>query len=297
MASEVNTHYLPDIIELNLKSKTVDTLFTEVAELILKSKKIVDPVAAVNEFKNLEKFWSKKGHELIEEEKDFYPKGVFPLCINYCSFLDASGSLMFLGRSNEGIDLKIEKLPPAKVICFVLFHSVESYQSLDHRNAEKEKINIYWNNFLKNQIFLNKLMSLKDVNELQKATEEILGFSDKRKHPRFKTSEIARCAMFGNNIEKDKMEKARIIDISLSGFLLEHMYPYTLHSILEIEPLIENESLYLWGKICRTQKYDSAEGVKFTSGINITNISESHETVLNKYIEKLSPSTQLKNLQ
>ncbi|OGL38974.1 MAG: hypothetical protein A3C43_08920 [Candidatus Schekmanbacteria bacterium RIFCSPHIGHO2_02_FULL_38_11] len=293
----MNKYYLPDILELNLKSKTINTLFTEVAELILKSSKIVDSVAAVNEFKNLEKFWSKKGYELIEKEKDFYPEGVFPLCINYCSFIDASGSLMFLGRSNEGIDIQTEKLPPAKVICFVLFHSIESYQNLDHRDAEKEKINLYWNNLLKNQNFLNRFLSLKDVTEFQKTTEEILGFSEKRKHPRFKTSEFAYCAMFGTNTEKDKKETARIVDISLSGFLLEHMSPYTLNSILEIEPFLDNEKLYLCGKVCRTQKYGTEDGIKFTSGINITNISEFDETILNKYLGNLSPLTQLKNSQ
>ena len=169
MASEINKHYLPDIIELDFKSKTVDTLFSEVAELILKSPKITNPVAAVNEFKNLEKFWSKKGHELIDNERDFYPKGVFPLCINYCSFLNSSASLMFLGRSSEGIDLKIEKLPPAKVICFVLFHSIESYQSLDQYHVDKEKINIYWNNFLKNEDFLKKFMALKNISAFNKS--------------------------------------------------------------------------------------------------------------------------------
>ena len=294
MASEINRQYLPDIIELNFKSKTVDTLFSEISELILKSPKIANPAAAVNEFKNLEKFWSKKGHELVGDEKDFYPNGVFPLCLNYCSFLNPSDSLMFLGRSNEGIDLKIDKLPPVKIICFVLFHSAESYQSLDQYNTDKEKINIYWNNFLKNENFINKFMLLTNVSELQKAAEEILGFSEKRKHPRFNTSELAYCTMLGSNAERDKIEKARIMDISFSGLLLEHIYPYALDSILEIEPLIDNERLYLLGKICRTQRHDSADGIKFTSGINITNISDPDETLLNRYIEKLSNSSPAK---
>ena len=128
----------------------------------------------------------------------------------------------------------------------------------------------------------------KNINELQKTAAEILCFSEKRKHPRFNTSELAYCTMLGSNVERDKMEKARIIDISLSGLLLEHIYPYAMYSILEIEPLIDNQKMYLLGKICRTKRYDSEDGIKFTSGINIANLSEPDETLLNRYIEKLS---------
>src|SRR3972149_9406301 len=131
MISERKKEYLPDIFELDLKSKCIEELFIEIASLVIKSPKIVDADTTLKEFSNLQKFWIKRGNELIEKENDFFPKGVFPFCINYCSFLDKSGPLMFLGRSNDGVDLKIKGLPHSKIFCFVLFHSIESYQHLN----------------------------------------------------------------------------------------------------------------------------------------------------------------------
>ncbi|OGL40145.1 MAG: hypothetical protein A2042_02845 [Candidatus Schekmanbacteria bacterium GWA2_38_11] len=288
-SSEEKEQHIPDIIELNLKSETIDHLFTEVGTLILKSPKILNTSAALREFQNLQKFWSKKGNELIEKEEEFFSKSVFPLCVNYCSFLDISEPLMFLGRSIKGIDLHVKKSPPSKTICMVLFHSIESYEHLTKDDKKRQKINIYWNNFLKNQIFLDRFMDLKDVKDYPKMIEEITRFDEKRKEPRFNVFAPAHCSMLGESWVKDQKEKAKILNISLSGLLIEHLSPYYINSILEIEPFLDNNNLYLWGKICRTDSREDPEGEKFTSGIKITNISEFDKIYLAKYLSTLNP--------
>jgi len=291
MASEEKIRYLPDLIELNLKSKTIDEFFLEVGNLISKSPKILNTNAALREFNNLQKFWVKKGNELIERQKEFFPNSIFSLCVNYCSFLDPSEPLMFLGRSPKGINLKIPKFPPSKIFCLVLFHSIESYQYLNQQDAKKQKINIYWNNFLKNQTFIDRFMTLEKVSDLPDIIEEIIGSVEKRKHPRFKTYAPVFCAMFGESVGKKQKEEARILNISLSGLLIEHLSPYHLNSILELEPILEENKLYLWGRVCRTNKYQTEGGMKFASGVNITNISEFDEDFLARYLSKLSQAT------
>ena len=290
MTPEEKLKPIPDIIELNIKSETIDNLFTEVGALILKSPKIINPNAALREFQNLQKFWSKKGNELIEKEKDFFLKGVFPLCINYCSFLDISEPLMFLGRSTNGIDLRVKKFPPAKTICMVLFHSIESYENLTKDDKKRQNINIYWNNFLKNQFFLDRFMNLQDVKDYPKLIEEVAMFDEKRREPRFNISAPAHCSMLGESWVKDEKEKAKIINISLSGLLIEHLSPYYINSIMEIEPFLDDNKLYLWGKVCRTHRREDSEGEKFMSGIKITNISEFDKNYLSKYLSNISPS-------
>lgn len=279
--------YLPDIVELELQSDNIKDLFLEVSDRIISSDKVCNNQAARREFAVISKQWTKMKESLLREGSDFLRNGVFPFTINYCPFLYMSNSLLFIGRLNNKIDLGIKGIPGIKIICIMLFHSVESLQKKSKTDVEKEKLNLYWNNLLKNYAFIDGFMSIKSPDRFMELISMTHSYLEKRRYPRYSINSVAYC----NNLSKEDIvenkEKVEVRNISLSGLLFQHNNPFQPDDNVGVNLMLEDKILYMNGKVCRSKEVDEGSDKVYSTGINIIDISNENRSIVEQYINRI----------
>lgn len=278
--------YLPDIVELNLASDNISDLFQEVAGIICSSKKIVNSQSALREFQNFSREWNRNKKNMVDEGINFFRNGIFPFTINYCPFLEMSESLLFLGKTNKGLSTGINDTPPVRVICSMLFHSVESFEQKKQEDLERQKFNLYWNNLFTNKKFIEGFLELTSSDDLIMLIAETHNYLEKRRYPRYSIDTVAYCRtlLFDDDVAENK-EKVRVRNISHQGILLEHSNPFPVNNAVEISLLLDDRILYMVGKVCRVDKLKEIESDKYYSGVNLTQISSENQLLISRYLQ------------
>ncbi|RMF96552.1 MAG: PilZ domain-containing protein [Candidatus Schekmanbacteria bacterium] len=279
--------YLPDIVELNLASENIKDLFLEVSERIVTSDKVCNQQAARREFAIISKQWERLKESLVKDGTDFISNGVFPFTINYCPFLYISTSLLFIGRLNKGIDLGIQGIPPIKIICIMLFHSVESVDKNKKIDGEMDKFNLYWNNLLKNQSFIEGFMNIESSERFLELVSMTHSYLEKRRYPRYSIHSIAYCNTISEEDMLEKKEKVEVKNISLSGLLLQHNNPFQVEDHVGVNLMLEDKVIYMSGKVCRCHEIEEGERKVYSSGIDITDISKENRLIMEEYLSRL----------
>ena len=279
--------YLPDIVDLDLESDNIKDLFLEISGKLSSSGKVCNSQAARREFALLSKQWGKMKESLLRDASDFLKNGVFPFTINYCPFLYISNSLLFIGRLKKKIDLGIEGSAGIKVICVMLFHSVEAFQKDGKNDVEKEKLNLYWNNLLKNSAFIDGFLSINSPDRFMELISMSHSYLEKRRYPRYSVNTFAYCNSLNKENMEENKEKAEVKDISLSGLLLRHIYPLKPNDHVGVNLMINDKVIYIDGKVCRCREVPEGDIIKYSTGINISRISPENRSLIEDYINQI----------
>lgn len=95
--------------------------------------------------------------------------------------------------------------------------------------------------------------------------------TDRRKYPRFETTRLISYICFDSNGNEISQGSGRAINVSLGGILVESHNPITPQDVTLIVINIEDEFIYIKGRIIYCREEDSG---KFRTGIQFLETNE-----------------------
>jgi len=167
---------------------------------------------------------------------------------------------------------------PIDVIIYTKFGDVDNYIRATKLGAA---------DFINKPMEFNEFLSIITATLHGKTQKTKIATTDRRKHPRFSVDEPAYI------FEKQEIQKkktkilAKIIDISLSGMLLEHHSSFEVGKSLEIHPILAGRKIITSGRVRRSQEKEHLDNPTYHTGIELTRISNHNQRVLVSYLETI----------
>ncbi|OGL41896.1 MAG: hypothetical protein A3C43_12095 [Candidatus Schekmanbacteria bacterium RIFCSPHIGHO2_02_FULL_38_11] len=140
--------------------------------------------------------------------------------------------------------------------------------------------------------FINKPIEFKEMLSIVKRTlkgkidNTKIATTDRRKHPRFSVDEPAYIVQKQKEKNKKSRTSARIVNLSLSGLLIEYCLPFEINKILEIHPVLGGKKIITSGTV-RNSKENEIEIPAYYTGVEFTKVSANHHNVIQQYLEAI----------
>lgn len=166
---------------------------------------------------------------------------------------------------------------PADVIIYTEFGDVDNYIRASRLGAAD---------------FINKPFEFREILTIVKRIlngridNTKITTTDRRKHPRFSVDERAYILEKSKEKKKKSRTNAKIINLSLSGLLIEYCLPFEINKILEIHPVLGGKKIITSGMV-RRSKENEIEAPTYHTGLEFTKVSYTHQKVIEKYLEAI----------
>ena len=164
---------------------------------------------------------------------------------------------------------------PTEVIIYTEYGDVDNYVKATKLGAA---------DFINKPMEFNEFLSVIAGVIESKTQKTKIAVTDRRKYPRVPINEPAFIIQKKEYKNKRAKNLVKLINLSLSGMLIEYPAPLEIDKVLEIHPILGGEKIKTLGKVRRSESKKQTDTEVFHTGIELTKISDRNQKVLGKYI-------------